>query len=139
MESHAKTLIAQPAPWTRAALEALARCERPKADALDGLSSIEEICHGGQLYALEHGGEVLAWYVVKVNEFDRGREAVVVAAAGRAPDLDLTHAIETAVLAQYASCDAFACITRRPALAKKLALMGYGLSGFVMRKRKWNA
>jgi hypothetical protein len=133
-------LTAQPATWSRAALEALARCEAPKSDALDGLSSLEEVCHGGQLYALAGGdGQVLAWYVVKVNDLERGSEAVVVAAAGRAPGLDLTAAIETAVRAQYRHCDALAAITRRPALARKLALLGFGISGFVMRKRiRWN-
>jgi hypothetical protein len=139
MESLKKSLTVQPVDWSPAALMALEACRSPKADASDGLVSILEICNAGQLYALHDGNRPIAWYVVQLEEHDHGTEATVLAAAGRAPGIDLTRAIYAAGLHQFAACDYLKIVTRRQAMVRKLAQLGFGLSGFVMRKRiKWN-
>lgn len=126
-------MTVQPAVADGEAREALLACIRH--DTSGGLVGVDELLRGGQLFEMVHGDDVLMRYVLTVQQHEHGREGIIVAAAGSAPGHDLTAAGLAAIELQLAECDAVACLTRRRGLVKKLAAHGFGIDGFVMRKR----
>jgi len=131
----AKSLSVRPVSLSLAALEAFERCLRPHVDATAGLCSIEDVCRGAQVYEIREAGTPIAWYAVRVDHYTGGDNAVIVAAAGRRPGVDLTAVTLAALERQFSRCAMLTAITRRPFLARKLVTFGFAPTGFVLRKR----
>jgi hypothetical protein len=115
----------------------LAAAMTPGRDTNGGLLSVAELLAAASCFEViaENGSRVGA-YAVQVVDHDNGREAVVIAAAGRLPGADLTASIlpVLAEQARGAGCAALTIYTRRRGLLAKLRAQGFGLGGYIMRK-----
>lgn len=89
---------------------------------------------GALLFRASHGGALLGYYVLRADKLERGFDGVIVAAAGRHPDFDLTASIVPLIEQQFKDCRAIRIHTARAGLIKKLSGMGYQPQEFVMRK-----
>lgn len=120
--------------WSDAAQAMLERAE--KFDTVRGLDSIAAMRErGAPLYQVERAGKPVAYYVLEILHHPHGREAVIAAAAGRAPGVDLTTVILRTVELQAAGAvDHMTCQTQRPALVKKCVALGWSVDGIILRK-----
>ncbi len=127
----------RPAKWTDEARETLAKCSEPDITTQGGLASVADLEADGQLFECEIDGEIVGNYVLRVIRRSNGTELQVVAAAGRAPGVDLSALGMAAIFEQARTigADAVALHTRRMGLVKKLARAGFMVDGFILRRR----
>lgn len=89
-----------------------------------------DLCRAG-LYGVFEGDSLVARFVLRQD----GREAVLVAAYGDRPGLDLTAWVLPWIERELAGqVDSIRIHTRRRGLVRKLGLQGYGLGEYVLRK-----
>ncbi len=106
-------------------------------DTTGGLMTIKELLAGAQCFeVIDETGRSVGSYAVEVFTHDGGNEAVVVAAVGAMPGVDLTASVLPGVeqQARGAGCAAVTIHTRRRGLLAKLKAAGYRCDGFIMRK-----
>lgn len=126
-----QTLTIEPGPWGT------------EADRLIGLaahhgtlSDIRAQVESGAarlFYARNEGGIVLA-FVLRVDHTATGAEGVIVAAGGDAPGIDLTASCLPAIESLFLDCERIRYHTQNPALARKLARLGYAAREIVCFK-----
>lgn len=125
-----KELTIKVAPWSPEAAAALALA-LPFADVAELQTQVE---HGAVLYAVEHAGAAVAWYVLRVELGPDSDEGVIVAAAGDLPGVDLTAAVVPVIEKQFIGCKTLRFHTARPGMARKMARLGYAAGEIVLRK-----
>lgn len=118
------------APWSQEAAAAL-RHALPFADVSELEDQVEA---GAVLFAVEYGGAVVAWYVLRVEVSPETTEGVIVAAAGDLPGVDLCASVIPYIEKQFYGCRSLRFHTARPGLVKKMARLGYTAGEIVMRK-----
>ncbi len=123
------------AEWSPEALDALRPAER--ADTSGGLQRVEDWARQGELFEIDIDDVTVMRYVLTVRQHSGGREGIIIAAAGRAPGVDLTEAAIPLIESTFAQagCAVVALCTRRMGLVKKLARLGYRVDGVILRKR----
>jgi len=108
-----------------------------RGDTTAGAASLDELCAGGQVFAVHDGGgrPVMA-YVLAVRQHEAARVCWVQAAAGSAPGVDLTRELLPRIERQAKEQGAgqVAITTRRRGLMKKLRAQGYTVTGVTLRK-----
>jgi hypothetical protein len=106
-------------------------------DTSGGMLTLEEICNGAVMQAVEHDGRRIGAYALQVAQHDNGKVLWVVACAARLPGQDLTPQLLN-IIEQQASrtgADQVAITTRRRGLISKLLQHGYEISGVTLRKK----
>lgn len=123
----------QPGALDAEARDAFARLLQPGIDTAGGLQSVDNLLAGAQLYEWIEGGAIVARHALLVRQHDHGAEGVIVAAAGASP---LPFAQSLAIMeGQFLDVRAVTVYTRRRGMVKQLARCGYGIDGFILRKR----
>lgn len=116
----------------------LAAAVSGRRDTGGGLLSVAELLRGSECFeVIAETGRRVGAYAVQVSSHDNGREAVIVAAVGNLPGADLTATIVPVLAeqARAAGCRALTIYTRRRGLLAKLRAQGFGLGGYIMRKK----
>jgi hypothetical protein len=113
-------------PWSTAAERDLAPAMAGDPHGIDGLAADVEQ-RRALLFEVLAEGDLVGHFAVRVDQFAHGRDLVVIAAGGRLPGVDLTRSVSPAFdeLARRAGCDSVRVHTRSPALARKLAGVGF--------------
>jgi len=88
-----------------------------------------------QLFTVERGGAVIAAFVLRIDHIQGGDDGVIVAAAGRGGDVNLTAAMLPFIEQMFIGCKRVRIHTARPGLAKILAArFGYRVDELVLSK-----
>ena len=113
-------------------------------EAAEILTAAVEHCHiadlklqvenGASLFKLTQGDLLIGYYVLRVDTLAEHSEAVLVAGAGKHPEIDLTAAIIPVIEKQFTGCKYIRIHTARAGLVKKLTALGYQPQEFVLRK-----
>lgn len=129
MDSHAEVTL-KPVSWSDKAALILAPSV-PYASVEDLRGQVEA---GAVLFEVSRQGEVIGFYILRVDCTASGAEGVLVAAAAR-DEMDLTANLLPHIERQFEGCRAIRIHTARPGLAKKLATRaGYDAAEIVLRK-----
>ena len=88
------------------------------------------------LYSIRTDGERIANFVLRVDCMASGKhQGVIVAAAGRGGELNLTDELLPFIEKMFVDCDSIRVHTRRPGLVRQLVgKYGYGLEEIVLMK-----
>lgn len=108
-----------------------------RGDTTGGAASIDELCQGGQAFAVcDRTGAMVMAYVLAVRDHAAARVCWVQAAAGAARGVDLTREVLPRIERQAKEQGAgqIAITTRRRGLIKKLRAQGYTVTGVTLRK-----
>lgn len=109
-----------------------------RADTTAGAASIEDMCQGGQPFAvLDDAGKPVAAYVLAVRDHDAARVCWVMAAGGGLEGADLTGQVMGTIEGQARNVGAaqVAITTRRRGLIRKLRGQGFEVTGITLRKK----
>lgn len=90
--------------------------------------------YGAQLFKLSANGELVGYYLLRIDHLSEWSEAVFVAGAGNHPTLDVTTAAVLVVEKQIHGCRFLRIHTARAGLAKKIAKVGYKPLEMVLMK-----
>ncbi len=100
-----------------------------------GLVSLDEILRGAQCFQVcDVAGVPCLTYGVEIIPHAGGTEALIVAAAGHLPGVDLTDTGLRLISAQAKHCDVITAVTRRPALIKKMHTHGFKTVAVILAK-----
>lgn len=107
-----------------------------RGDTTAGAASLDELCAGGQVFAVQSAGRMVMAYVLAVRQHEAARVCWVQAAGGAAPGVDLTRELMPRIERQAKEQGAgqVAITTRRRGLIKKLRAQGYMVTGVTLRK-----
>jgi hypothetical protein len=90
---------------------------------------------GAKLFKVSReNGQTVGFYLLRIDKNADGCEGVLVAAAGKDLEFDLTAAVLPVIEGQFIGCAVLRIHTARPGLAKKLAAVGYEPQEIVLRK-----
>lgn len=131
MAHDSQTLTIAPGPWGAAA-DRLIGLAAPFGTLPDIRAQVESGA-ARLFYASNDGGPVLA-FVLRVDTTANGAEGVIVAAGGDAPGIDLTASCLPAIESLFLNCERIRYHTHNPALARKLARVGYAAREIVCFK-----
>jgi hypothetical protein len=95
----------------------------------------QQVRNGAALFAVKYGEEIVAAFVLRLDQFAGYTEGVVVAGAGELHGVDLTASILPEIEKRFVGCDSIRMHTRLPALARKLRRQGYAAGEIVLKKR----
>lgn len=99
------------------------------------LVSIDEVIAGAECFQLvDEAGVPRMTYGLEIIRHAGGIEALIVAAAGRYPGVDLTDTTLRVIEAQASRCDVVTAVTKRPALVAKMHLRGYKTVAVILAK-----
>lgn len=124
-----QALTIRAAPWCDLAAATLAPAVRHVGNLAAQVQS-----GAAALFWLEGEGATVGAFVLRVDHPPSGAEGVIVAAAGRAPGVDLTALMLPLVEGMFKGCQRLRIHTARPGLGAKLGAMGYGLQEAVYTK-----
>lgn len=88
-----------------------------------------------QLFSVWRGEKRVAAFVLRVEETAGGYEGVIVAAAGKDDQINLTDEVLPFIEGMFRDVDCVRIHTARRGLAKKLLLRGYQCDEIVLRKK----
>lgn len=118
----AQPLTLEPGEWGADADRLIARAVQHATPA-DIRHQVE---HGAaRLFHIKHGGAIVGAFVLRVDHLPGGPEGVIVAAAGDLPGVDLTASCMPGIESMFVGCSTIRYHTASPALARKLARLGY--------------
>lgn len=130
MDSHRQALTICRANWTEEAARVLA----PSIPFGSAEDLREQVAAGACLFQVERAGDLVGFYVLRIDQSASGAEGVLVAAAAR-DETDLTASLLPHIERQFIGCKTIRIHTARPGLARKLATRGgYGAAEIIMRK-----
>lgn len=91
---------------------------------------------GAQCYAIEHAGEVIGAYMLRVDQPMQGPEGVIVAASGHIENVELLETVYPAIEAQFAraGCKTMRIHTARPGIARMMGARGFNMAEIVLSK-----
>ena len=117
----AQTLTIEPGPWTD---EAALWLEQAKGAAtLADLKAQAE--SGAALFYVRHEGVTVGAFLLRVDQTAQGPEGVIVAAAAALQGVDMIASCMPTIESKFIGCKFVRYHTGKPALARKLARMGY--------------
>lgn len=82
--------------------------------------------HGAKLYRVMHGLECVGAYLLRVDQTASGPQGVIVAAAAELDGVDMIQTCMPAIEARFCGVRSIRFHTAKPAVARKMARMGYG-------------
>lgn len=82
--------------------------------------------HGAKLYRVMHEGECVGAYLLRVDSTPKGPQGVIVAAAAELDGVDMVQTCLPAIEARFCGVRSIRFHTAKPAVARKMARMGYG-------------
>lgn len=130
MDQSKQTLKVEPARWGHEA-------ETVLASAVSHVGTAElkrQNDNGAELFRVSREGKTVGYYLLRIDQNADGCEGVLVAAAGKDLEFDLTAAVLPVIEGQFMGCAVLRIHTARPGLAKKLAAVGYEPQEIVLRK-----
>ena len=91
---------------------------------------------GAQCFAIEHGGELIGAYMLRVDQPTAGPEGVIVAASGHIENVELLESVYPAIEAQFrhAGCRTMRIHTARPGIARMMGARGFNMAEIVLSK-----
>lgn len=122
MATDPQTLTIEPAEWDSRA-EALLIDAAP----FDTLAQIRaQVIEGpAVLFHVRHQAATVGAFVLRVDHTATGNEGVIVAGAGNVPGVDLIASVMPSIETLFQGCARIRYHTHRPALARRLARLGY--------------
>lgn len=94
-----------------------------------------QVENGARLFYVKQGAATVAAFVLRVDHTADGSEGVIVAAAGRLKGADLMASCMPAIESLFIGCKSIRYHTARPAVARKMAMLGYMPSEIVCTKK----
>lgn len=82
--------------------------------------------NGAKLYRVMHGLECVGAYLLRVDQTASGPQGVIVAAAAELDGVDMIQTCMPAIEARFCGVRSIRFHTAKPAVARKMARMGYG-------------
>jgi len=130
MANDAQKLSIQPGEWGPEAERLL-----PLALQYATLKEIRaQVENGARLFYVTQGAETVAAFVLRVDHTAEGSEGVIVAAAGKLKGGDLMATCMPAIESLFIGCKSIRYHTARPAVARKMAMLGYRPAEIVCTK-----
>jgi hypothetical protein len=126
MEDGKKKLIVKSGQWCE-------HTERLIAQALQHAKPEQiraQLDHGAQLFQVTHGNELIGAFVLRVD----GDEGVIVTCTVKLEGVDMFTALLPSIEAMFNECKSIRFHTARPALARKMATLGYAPAEMVCIK-----
>ncbi len=123
-------LIIQATEWTP---EIAAWIDQARGAA--SLLDLQAQAAAGGLYAVRAGAETVGAFLLRVERHAEGAEGVIVAAAARLDGVDMTASVVPAIERMFTGCASVRYHTRSPALARKMARLGYTGAEIVCTKK----
>ena len=120
-------------PWSVEAVEVLHAAAR--YDTTAGLQSFAEVCAGSMLVEIARDGVPVLYYAARPIERAHGVELLIIAAAGRAPGVDLVTVGLEDVARRFPTVDAVTVQTRRAGLVRKLVNAGFAYQATKLSRR----
>lgn len=126
------SLTIQACKWTDKAAEVLAAgC--PNTDIINIKAQVDH--EGAELFSVSKNGEIVAFYVLRIDHLITHNEGVVVVAAGFDAEFNLTDEVLPVIEKnQFQGCKSIRLHTSRPGLIRKLTNSGYTTLEFVLSK-----
>lgn len=94
----------------------------------------EQVENGASLFYVKQAGAVVAAFVLRVDHTAEGSEGVIVAAAGHLKGGDLMASCMPAIESLFTGCRSIRFHTAKPAVARKMAMLGYRAAEIVCTK-----
>lgn len=132
MENTAQvTLELVPGQWNEDAARLI-----PLAHQAASVDSVRHQVDSGraQIFYVKAEAVTVGAFVLRVDQTGQGAEGVIVSGAGELPGVDLVAACMPGIESLFVGVDAIRYHTARPALARRLARMGYTATEIVCRK-----
>jgi hypothetical protein len=116
----------------------------PEADRLIALAhqyaTPSQIRHqveqgGARLFYVMDEGHIVGAFVLRIDSTPEGAEGVIVSAAGHVDGVDLIATCLPAIERLFVDVQTIRFHTASPALARRMAAMGYGAGEIVCRKK----
>lgn len=95
-------------------------------------------CLGARLFYVKAQGQAVGAFVLRMDTTPEGAEGVIVSAAGSVPGVDLIAACLPSIEARFQNVRAIRFHTASPALARRMAALGYEATEIVCRKKTSN-
>lgn len=89
---------------------------------------------GAALFYVKHQAQTVGAFLLRVDKTATGNDGVIVAAAAKLDGVDMIASCIPAIESLFVNCDRVRYHTKSPALARKLARMGYGGGEIVCMK-----
>lgn len=123
MAHEQKRLTIVCSPWTDPANGLIAQAVKPLS-----LVNIRRQVQDGQaqLFQVLDGTRVVGAFILRIDQTATGSEGVIVAGAGQCDGVDMLQTCMPAIEKMFIGCERIRYHTEKPALARKLARMGYG-------------
>ena len=124
------------ASWSEDAARMLsASCSKSAVSGPEDYRQLLERDPSAVLYRLDDGdGAAIGFFILRVEQFSGGSEGVILAAAARAPGVDLVELLLPAFERLLGDVSSFRVTTFRPGLIRKLKNRGWTQTHVVMRK-----
>lgn len=87
-----------------------------------------------ELFGVFSGAELVAAYVLRIEQKEQGQEGIIVAASGKLPGYSLIRTILPPIERQLSNCDWIRAHTARPGIVRELKRAGYSQREIVMAK-----
>lgn len=130
MAAHPEKLTIAPASWGP---DVAAWLDRARGAA--SLADLEaQAGEGGRVFAIMADGETVGAFLLRVDQTADGPEGVIVAAAAELAGIDMVASCLPGIEALFVDVRAIRYHTARPALARRLAGLGYAPAELVCRK-----
>lgn len=94
-----------------------------------------QVENGAALFYVKQAGQTVAAFVLRVDHTADGSEGVIVAAAGHLKGGDLMASCMPAIQSLFIGCRSIRFHTARPAVARKMAMLGYVPAEIVCTKK----
>lgn len=95
----------------------------------------DQVKNGAALFYVTQDGKTVAAFVLRVDHTVEGSEGVIVAAAGRLEGGDLMASCMPAIESLFTGCQSIRYHTARPAVARKMSMLGYEPCEIVCKKK----
>lgn len=132
----ALSLTIERSHWTEGAARWVAQTQQ-HATTQELRDQVEQ--GGAQLFTVEAGGEICGAFVLRVEQRQEGPEGVILSAAGHVPGVDLIGVLLEQIESKFTDCRTIRFHTANPALARRMAAFGYGVTELVCTKEKHHA
>lgn len=125
-------LVIAPGGWSDAVAELLADSKQ-HATIADLRLQVET--GRAQLFEIrDDAGQLVATFILRVDQHAAGAEGVVIAVASRCRGIDMTAAIIPVIERLFINCKTMRIHTARPGMVRKLARLGFEAREMVLAK-----
>ena len=95
---------------------------------------------GASMFEIRNqAGEVCGAFVLRIEQRNTGPEGVILSAAAKLPGVDMVGAMLEHIESRFVDCNSIRMHTAIPALARRVAAFGYGVTELVCTKEKQHA